>query len=186
MTDEMIIQLFWDRREEAIKETEKRYGAYCFKVAQSVLQNKEDSEECMNDALLQAWNMIPPTRPAHLNFFLAKIVRNLAISKYRRKYAKKRGQGEVAIVLDELEECIAGQSDIESYFEMAELQKCVNAFVRELPEKEGNVFIARYFYMYSTREIAKKYHITENHVRVMLSRMRDRLRKWLQKEGYVI
>ena len=71
MTDEMIIQLFWNRREEAIKETEKRYGAYCFKIAQSVLQNKEDSEECLNDALLQAWNMIPPMKPVHLKLFLA-------------------------------------------------------------------------------------------------------------------
>ena len=186
MTDEKIIQMFWDRREEAIKETEKRYGAYCFKVAQSVLQSREDSEECLNDALLQAWNMIPPTRPAHLKLFLAKIVRNLAISKYRSKYAKKRGQGEVAIVLDELEECIAGQSDVEAYFEISELQKSVNEFVRGLPERDGNIFIARYFYMYSTKEIARKFHVSENNIRVMLSRMRERLRNWLQKEGYVI
>lgn len=186
MTDEMIIQLFWDREENAIKETEKKYGAYCYKIADSVLRNREDAAECLNDAWLQAWNSIPPMRPEHLNCFLAKIVRNLAISKYRSKYAKKRGQGEVLAVMEELEECIAGQADVEASFEASELQKSISDFVRELPKREGNVFVARYFYLNSVKEIAKKFHLSENNVRVMLNRTRDKLRERLRKEGYVI
>lgn len=185
MTDDKIIQLFFQRKEEAIEETHKKYGSYCFKIANNILNSREDSEECLNDTWLKTWDSIPPKRPVHFNLFLAKIVRNLAIDKYRSKHTHKRGNGEAAFVLDELEECIAGQSDIETLFIAEELQRTINKFVRGLSEREGNVFIRRYFYTDSIKDISNRYHISENHVRVMLNRTRDKLRVKLEKEGYI-
>lgn len=185
MTDEEIIQLFFQRNEVAIKETNKKYGQYCFKIANNILNNKEDSEECLNDTWMKAWDSIPPTKPRHFNLFLAKIVRNLSFNKYKSKHTHKRGNGEIALVLDELEECIAGQSDVEKIYIAGELQTTINEFVRDLPEKEGNVFIRRYFYSESIKEISKRYHKSENNVRVMLNRTRKKLKAKLEKEGYL-
>lgn len=186
MTDERILDYFWERREEAIRATEEKYGAYCFRVAQGILRDEEDASECLNDAWLKAWNSIPPARPEHLKCFLVRIVRNLAVSKYRTKYAKKRGQGEVALVLEELEECVADQSDVEALFDAAQLQKTINDFVRTLPARDADIFVARYFYAEPIREIARLHFLTENYVRVKLSRLRGKLREELEKEGYVI
>lgn len=107
MTDEEIVQLFFQRKEEAVQEISKKYSSYCFKIANNILNNREDSEECVNDTWMQAWNTIPPTRPKYLRLFVAKIVRNLSFSRYKLKNAKKRGSGEMILVLEELEECIA-------------------------------------------------------------------------------
>ena len=185
MTDDKIIQLFFQRQEVAIKETQKKYGSYCFKIANSLLNNKEDTEECLNDTWLKAWESIPPTRPTYFNLFLAKIVRNFAINKYRSKHTHKRGKGEIALVLDELEECITGEADVETLYIAEELQNTINKFVRGLSEKDGNVFIRRYFYADPIKDISKRYHISENNVRVMLSRTRNRLKLMLEKEGYI-
>ncbi len=185
MTDDKIIQLFFQKNEAAIEETHKKYGPYCFKIANHILNNREDSEECLNDTWLKTWDAIPPMRPVHFNLFLAKIVRNLAINRYRSKHAHKRGSGEAASVLDELEECIAGQSDAETLYLAEELQSTINQFVRGLPEREGNVFIRRYFYADPIKDIANRYQISENHVRVMLNRARNKLRVRLEKEGYI-
>lgn len=185
MTDEKIIQLFFQRNEVAIEETYKKYGSYCFKIANNILNNIEDSEECLNDTWMKVWDSIPPTHPLHFNLFLAKIVRNLSINKYRAKYADKRGKGEIALVLDELEECIAGRSDIEAHYVAGELQSTINKFIRGLPEKEGNVFIRRYYYADSIKDISNQYHISENNIRVMLNRTRKKLRIRLEKEGYI-
>lgn len=185
MTDDEIIQLFFERKEEAIKETYKKYGSYCFKIANNILGNREDSEECLNDTWLEIWDSIPPTRPVHFHLFLAKMVRNLSINKYRSKYAKKRGNGEMALILDELEECIVGQSDVETLVIAGELQSTINKFVRGLSEKEGNIFIRRYFYSDSIKDISNRYHISENNVRVILNRTRNKLKIRLEKEGYI-
>lgn len=186
MTDEKIIQLFFQRNEVAIEETSRKYGTYCFKIANNILKNTEDSEECVNDTWMKTWEAIPPTHPQHLNLFLAKIVRNLSFNKYKAKYAGKRGGGEMAVVLDELAECIAGTNDTEAVYLAEELQKTINRFVSGLPVTEGNVFIRRYFYADSIREISKRYQISENHVRVMLNRTRNKLRGKLEKEGYIV
>ena len=146
MTDEEIVQLFFQRKEEAVQEISKKYSSYCFKIANNILNNREDSEECVNDTWMQAWNSIPPTRPKYLRLFVAKIVRNLSFSRFKLKNAKKRGSGEMMLVLEELEECIAGQSDVETLYIAGELQTAINEFVHNLPEKEGNIFIRRYFY----------------------------------------
>ena len=186
MEDKQIIELFWQRNEAAIEETSKKYGAYCFTIADNILNNQEDAEECLNDTWLKAWNAIPPQKPDNLRLFLAKITRNLSLNRVEAQNAKKRGSGEFALVLDELSECIASYSDVENTYLAKELGESVRKFVRKLPEREGNVFVRRYFFMESVVAIAKKYRLTENHVMVMLSRTRKKLKKYLIKEGYHI
>lgn len=185
MTDDKIIQLFFQRKEVAIEETQKKYGSYCFKIANNILNNREDSEECLNDTWLKAWESIPPTHPTYFNLFLAKITRNFAINTYRSKHTHKRGKGEITLVLDELEKCITGETDVETLYIAEELQSSINKFVRGLSEKDGNVFIRRYFYADSIKDISNRYHISENNVRVMLSRTRNKLKLRLEKEGYI-
>lgn len=185
MDDSRIIELFWQRSENAITETEKKYGAYCSSVAYNILLNKEDTEECVNDTWLGAWEAIPPKRPNILRAFLAKITRNLSIKRLEKKLAEKRGGTAGCMVLDELEECIGDQTDVEGIVEARELEELIRRFVRNLPEREGNLFVRRYFYNDSIASIAVRYRISENHVMVILSRTRKKLRKELIKEGYV-
>lgn len=186
MEDARIIECFWQRNEEAIKEADAKYGRYCHAVADNILHNNEDSEECVNDTWMKAWGSIPPERPRHLKAFFAKITRNLAFDKYKKKNAGKRGCGEIALALDELEECIFGTSDVETELSMRELEKSVDRFVGSLPEREANVFVRRYFFTESVRSISRRLCMSENSVTVMLSRTRQKLRKYLQQEGYVI
>ena len=185
MTDEQIIGMYYDRREEALKETEARYGKYCFRVADAVLKNREDAEECVNDTWLRAWNAIPPAYPKCLRMFLAKITRNLSFNRYQLKHAAKRGDGEMEAVLEELGECVADRTDIEGQILAKELGQSITRFVYGLSEREGNVFVRRYFFMESAADIAKKYGLKENHVSVILSRTRKALKEYLEKEGYV-
>ena len=186
MTDENILQLFIQRDESAIKETDKKYGSYCFQIANHILANKEDSEECVNDTWLKAWNTIPPAKPTHFRLYLAKIIRNLSFNKYKEKHTQKRGKGELSCVLDELQECIADKTDVEDSYLAKELQAAINQFVRGLPEREGNIFIRRYFFAEPVKDISSRYHISENHVRVILNRTRNKLKANLQKEGYLV
>ena len=185
MTDEKIIGLYLERSETAIAETDKKYGAYCFRISNNILNCREDSEECVNDTWLKTWDSIPPTLPQRFRLFLAKIVRNLSFNKYKAKHTDKRGNGELELILDELEECIAGKNDVEEFCMAKELQKTLNAFVCSLPEKECNVFVRRYFYSDSIKDISKRYGLSENNIRVMLNRTRNKLKVRLEKEGYL-
>lgn len=185
MIDDKIIELFFDRNEVAIRETDKKYGKYCFTIANNILRNHEDSEESVNDTWMKAWKSIPPTRPVYLNLYLAKIVRNVSFMKYKSKHTLKRGSGELAVILDELEECLADQSDVESIYIAKELNAMINKFVYSLPERDGNVFVRRYFFADTIRDIAKRYSLTENNVRVILNRNRNKLKDKLKKEGYI-
>ena len=185
MDDSRIVELYWQRNADAIKETDRKYGAYCFSVADNILHNKEDSEECVNDTWLNAWNAIPPHKPVKLQMFLAKITRNLSFNRYNARSAEKRGGGEVALVLDELAECLAGETNVEREYEAKELGQCIRCFVRALPEREGNVFVRRYFFTESVEQIAKRYGLTGNNVMVILSRTRKKLKTHLVKEGFV-
>ena len=184
MEDSKIIELYWQKNENAIKETSSKYGAYCFAIAENILHNKEDSEECVNDTWLKTWNAIPPHKPAKLQMFLAKITRNLSFNRFNARSAKKRGSGEIVMVLDELAECLANESDVASEYEVRELGRCIRNFVRTLPERDGNVFVCRYFFTAPVAEIAKKYNLTENNVMVILSRTRTKLKNHLIKEGF--
>ncbi len=185
MDDRGIVALYWERNTAAIYETNKKYGAYCFSVADNILHSREDAEECVNDTWLKAWNAIPPQKPIKLQMFLAKIVRNTAFDKYVYRTAEKRGGGEIPLVLDELAECIAGESDVAGIYECKELERCINQFVKDLPQRDGNVFLRRYFFAESTVEIGKRYGLTENNVAVILSRTRKKLRSYLEEKGFV-
>ena len=185
MQDNEIVDLYWARSENAISQTDIKYGSYCRRIAMNIVASAEDSEECVNDTWLRAWNSIPPLIPDKLKMFLAKITRNIAINRLQAETAAKRGGGEQALVLSELEECVAGSQNVEKEFEAKELDECVRRFVRELPEKEGNVFVRRYFFTESASEIAGRYNMTANHVMVVLSRVRKKLRARLIKEGFL-
>ena len=185
MDDSQIIELYLQRNTDAVSETAKKYGTYCLAIAERILHNTEDAEECVNDTWLQAWNAIPPQNPNVLRLFLAKITRNLSFDRLNSKNAKKRGGGEIALILDELEECIGGGTDPEAAYEEKELRQCIRLFVRTLPEREGNVLVRRYFFAESVAEIAKRYGLSENNVMVILSRTRKKLKAHLKKEGYI-
>ncbi len=185
MTDEQIIDLYWRRDEQAIAESDSKYGSYCHTVANNILHNTEDASECVNDTWLKAWNAIPPMRPAHLDLFFAKLTRNLAFDRFKALTAAKRGGGEMPLILDELEECIAGPTDVESTFLSKELEACICQFVRKLPKRDRNVFIRRYFFAESIPDIAKRYRLTANNITVVLSRTRKKLKAYLDKEGFL-
>ena len=183
MEDYQIVELYFQRNADAIKETDSKYGSYCFAIANNILHNKEDSEECVNDTWFHAWNVMPPQRPTRLRLFLAKITRNLSFNRFQAQGAKKRGGGEMHLVLDELAECIAHESNTENEYLAKELEESIRLFVRTLPERDGNIFVRRYFYTESISVIANRYKISANNVMVILSRTRKKLKKHLEKEG---
>lgn len=183
MEDKQILELYWERNPDAIRESGKKYGSYCLAIADQILHCKEDSEECLNDTWLHAWNAIPPARPESLKLFLAKIIRNLSFDRYSARTAAKRGGGETELVLEELAECIAGESDVVKEYENHELGLAIRRFVGALPERECNLFLRRYFFAESVGSIAARYHLTDNHVTVILSRTRKKLKKYLIREG---
>lgn len=185
MEDSQIVELYWRKDADAISETSSKYGPYCFAIADNILHNTEDSEECVNDTWLHAWNAMPPQRPNVLRMFLAKITRNLSINRFKARSTEKRGGGEILLVLDELADCLAGETDVEREYEGRELEQCIRRFVRGLPERDGNVFVRRYFFTEPVAAIAERYELTENNVMVILSRTRKKLRLRLAKEGYL-
>ncbi len=186
MEDRQILALYQERDERAIAETDSKYGSYCYMVAKKILDIHEDAEECVNDTWMRAWETIPPQVPEVFRIFLAKITRNLALDTYRANTAKKRGNGEFTAVLDELEEVIAGGEQPEEALESKELSETIKSFVDTLPKRDGDIFLRRYFYMDSTREIAERYAMKEANVLTILSRTRKILKDRLIKEGYVL
>lgn len=184
MEDQGIIQLFFDRSEQAIEETDKKYGGLCFSIAYNVLDNREDSEESVSDTYLAAWNTIPPRRPNFLNAFLAKMTRHISIDRWRKRSAKKRGGGEIILALEELEDCVDAQS-VESEFAKKELTRVLNQFLLSLPKTERNVFLCRYWYLDSIQTISQVSGFSQSKVTSMLYRLRGRLRKTLTEEGYL-
>ena len=184
MEDNQIIDLYWERKEEAITATNDKYGRYCYSISENILHQAEDSEECVNDTWLHTWNAIPPKRPEHLKLFLARIIRNLAINRYSERTADKRGGQEIDLVLDELSECLIGDSNVEDAVEAKDLEMCIHTFVRTLPVRDANLFARRYFFAESVADIANRYGMNENNAMVILSRTRKKLKGILIKEGF--
>lgn len=176
MEDRQIVELYWQREERAIAETDAKYGAYCRTVAKRILQNDEDAEECVNDAYLDVWNRIPPHRPAVLSAFVGKVVRHIAIDRLRKRSAQKRGGGEVFLALDELAECIPSRESVEKEFERQALADALNGFLASLPEEERRVFLRRYWYLDSIEGICERYGFSQSKVKTMLYRTREKLR----------
>ena len=184
MEDQEIVALFWNRDENAIDETAKKYGNFCYSIAYKILSNHEDSEESVNDTYIDAWNSIPPHKPEALSSFLGKITRRIAIDRWRINSAEKRGGGETALVLDELEECISNENDIETDMERKFLVETLNAFLGTLSVSERKVFVCRYFYMDSVESVSEQFGFSKGKVKSMLFRTREKLRIYLQKEGF--
>ena len=183
MNDREIVNLYWQRSEKAITETEQKYGRYCHIIAYNILDNSEDSEECVNDTWMSAWNAMPDKRPDRLGPFLARITRNFALTKIVRRTAKKRGGGEAVLALEELDECLSDRCDLEKEIEDWELSRAIDAFVGNLPEVEQLVFVSRYWFMATEREIAEKLGLSRSGVAAMLKRTRSKLKTYLMMEG---
>lgn len=186
MKDEEIIELYWNRNESAILETSKQYERYCYSIAYNILYCKEDSDECVNDTWLKAWNVIPPQRPNKLSLFLGRITRNMSLDKYKARKAQKRGGGEIMLVLEELDECIPSINNVEQAVIEEDLDRIINRFLHTLPERECNIFLARYWHSKPIAEIAKDFSMKENNVKANLYRNRVKLKTYLLKEGVAL
>ena len=182
MEDSKIIDLYFERNEAAITETDQKYGAYCRSIAWNILQNHEDSEECVNDTWLNAWNSIPPQQPERLSTYLGKITRNLSLNRYKQLNTQKRGGGQVELALSELENCVPSQTGMEQIADEMELVAALEKFLLSYPKTERNIFLGRYWYLYSIPELAAAYRMSESKIASLLYRMRNRLKLHLQKE----
>ena len=183
MQDYEIVDLYWARKETAITETDNKYGGYCRKIAMNITDNAEDSEECMNDTYLSAWNSMPEERPDLLAPYLAAITRNHALTVYRRSHSLKRGAGQTALALEELLE-VAGSSSTEDMVDMSLLSEHINLFLAGLDAADRIVFVRRYFYVDPLSSIADKLSMSESAVKSLLFRLRGKLKAYLIKEGY--
>ena len=184
MNDKNIVDLYFNRDEEAITQTDKKYGRYCYSIAYNILTNKEDAEESVSDTYMTAWRAIPPRRPSVLSTFLGKITRHISIDRWRERSANKRGGGEVTLALEELEDCVAGLQNVEMEYERKELIQAYVKFLDILPVTERRVFLCRYWYVDSVEAIAEKFGFSQSKVKTMLYRTRTKLRKQLAEEGY--
>lgn len=182
--DNEIVELFWQRDEKAIDTMSKQYGAYLFNIANTILNNKQDSEECLNEVYLKIWNSIPPSRPNNFKAFIAKIMRNLSVNRLKHNIAAKRNSNNTAF--HELEEFLMSEGEISDNIILEELQSTINTFLRGLKDQERNVFIRRYYFGESLEIIGKKYKIAPNSVSKSLSRTRNKLKIYLKKEGYYV
>ena len=185
MDDERIVDLYWLRDERAISETASKYESYCMKISINILNDRQDSEENVNDTWLQTWNAIPPNRPACFSAFVGKITRNLAINRMRARYAEKRGGGEFTVSLDELDECTPDRDSVGEQLDAQALSQCISAFLWEQKAEMRRVFVRRYFFCESVSDIAERFGISESKVKSILFRMRSKLKLHLEREGYI-
>lgn len=182
--DSKIVDLYWERSEQAISETQNKYGHYCLSIARNILPTREDAQESVNDTYLAAWNAMPPNRPSVLSTFLGKLTRRISIDRWRILSADKRGGGNTALALEELAECIPGGSDPEAEVEAKELASTVGSFLDTLSSTERQIFLMRYFDLTNIQNISSKFNISPSKVKSMLFRIRNKLREHLEKEGY--
>lgn len=183
MEDSLIIDLYFQRSEEAISATADKYGNYCFSIARNILSDHSDSEEAVNDTYLAAWKAIPPHIPQSLAAFLGRITRRISITRWQAAHAAKRGGGEVPLALEELSGCIPSPMDVQQELEAAELTKLLDTFLRSLPRTERRVFLCRYWHLDSISDIAGQFGFSQSKVKSMLFRTRNKLRTLLEKEG---
>jgi RNA polymerase sigma factor (sigma-70 family) len=186
MEDAEIVRLYWDRNEQAIHATAEKYGSYCTSIAKNILGSYEDTEECVNDTYMNAWNSMPPHRPDILSTFLGKIVRNISLNRFRHNAARKRGGGELPAVLDELSGLVSGSDDVEQAISCRELVKTIDAFLGTLSPEKRSIFIRRYWYTDSIPEIGAMYGMTDGAVSAALSRIRLNLHNYLLERGFAL
>lgn len=185
MQDDKIIELYWQRDECALKETQNKYGRYLFKIAHNILSDREESEEVVNDAYLAAWNSIPPQRPSSLSAYLAKLTRRISIDIYRKHSRDKRIPSEYTVCLDELYSVSNGNTT-EQDIEFKLLAAAINAFLEELPPLQRNLFIGRYYFCDSLKDVSGYCGVGEARAKTLLHRTREKLKQHLEKEGFII
>ncbi len=184
MLDEEIVDLYWQRDENALRETERKYGPYLTKIAYNILSDLEDSKERVNDTYLKAWNSMPPHRPGVLSAYLGKITRQLSIDLFRTRNREKRRASEYAVSLSELEDCVSGSETTEQRVELKMLAEAINAYLYTLPAEARSIFIGRYYFADSNKDVSRYYGMREAKVKSMLYRIRQGLKEYLEKEGY--
>jgi len=183
LTDEQIIALFFAREERAIVETEKKYCQYLHTVAYNILANEQDCEECLQDTYLRAWNVIPPERPRVLYAFLAKITRNLSLSRYKTARRQKRVLSEATVSLDELGDCVSDGQELMRQMDSATIARVIDRYLESISERRMYVFVSRYFYSLTIPQIAKRLSCSVSLVNKELALIRQELREALEKEG---
>lgn len=186
MTDEKIVELYWNRDEAAVAKTQSKYGRYLTKIAYNILTDMEDSLESVNDTYMHAWKSIPPHRPNQLSTYLAKITRRVSIDILRKKSRDKRIPSEYTFSLSELDDVIPGGKSVESQLEVEELGKAINAYLKTISPEAKRLFVGRYFFLDSLKDVAKYCDMSESKAKSMLYRTRCGLKAYLEKEGYYL
>ena len=186
MEDSKIIDLYWARSQQAIEESQNKYGAYCHAIALRILERREDAEECVNDTWLRAWNAMPPQRPAILSAFFGKLTRNLSLDRWRRARAAKRGGSQVEVALQELEDCLPDLRRPDEALEAAETAAVISAFLRGQPQLDRRLFVRRYFHLESLDELGVRFGLTQGQVKSRLHRTRRKLKLALEREGVAV
>ncbi len=186
MDDQNIVALYWARDQRAIQETSDKYGTYCRSIAQNILRNTADSEECLNDTWLSAWNSLPLQRPAILSSYLGTITRNLSLTRYRAENTQKRSGHRLAFSYEELQESIPDSCSAEESVNARELGRTLDQFLRTIPEQDCCIFLRRYWYLDSISQISSRYDLTEGAVKTRLHRIRKKLKQYLEQEGYTV
>ena len=182
MDDSQIIELYFQRKEQAISATAAKFGSYCMKIASNILRDRRDAEEAVSDAWMDAWSKIPPTRPGSLQAFLGTLTRRRALDRYDALSAQKRGGGQADLALEELAQCVSGE-DTERTVEAKELAAHIGTFLRSLPPAERRAFVCRYWYLDPIEDIAERFGFSKSKVKSMLHRTRKKMRVYLEKEG---
>ncbi len=186
MDDSKIIELYESRDQRAITKTSQKYGRYLTKISYNILSDISDAEECVNDTYLRTWNSIPPQKPSILSVFLARITRFVSLDLLRKKYADKRGGGEYMLSLDELSEVVSGREGTDDLVMQRELIGAIDSFLQSLSATACDIFVMRYFYADSIKDIARFYGYSEAKIKTSLFRTRQSLAEFLKKEGYDI
>ena len=186
MKDQEIVGLYWDRNEDAIHQTQMKYGAYLAKVSYNILADFEDSKECVNDTYLAAWNSMPTNKPNNLATYLGKITRQISIDVFRKKHREKRYASEFAISLDELGDSFTDGVTPEQELNTKLLDEAINRFVSALPEMTQRAFVGRYYFFDSLKDIASYCGMKEGKVKILLFRTRQKLKDYLKKEGFEV
>ena len=182
LEDAIILELFWNRSENAVKETAVKYGKYCTGISMQILHSESDAEECVNDTWLHAWNSIPPSRPSILKAYLGKITRNLSLDRWKHNTAQKRGGSQVDLMLEELGDCIPSADSVQMEVETKVIAELINRFLKEQSTMNRWLFVRRYWYLDSISDIANYYGFSDSKVTSMLHRTRKKLRAVLEKE----
>lgn len=183
---EALVERLWQRREDALADVERAYGALCKKISFQILRQSQDVEECLNDTLLKVWNSIPPNRPEHLGQYVCKIMRRVSLDKYRYLNRKKRQGTQVDLVFAELTSDLCADDVFERHFESEHITQVLNRFLESAEARERLIFLRRYWYLDSIKDIAKQLQMNENTIKTILSRSRAKLRTELEREGVCI